>query len=265
MIIDIHAHAFTDELAPRALAALAANCHVQPRIDGTCAGLLASMQRSGVDKTAIMPIATKPSQVKSINRWAEDINRQNENLICFGTLHPLQDDWQTEIDYLAANGIPGIKLHPDYQQFYVDEPELLPIYRALADAGLILLFHAGVDVGLPSPVHCPPQRLAQVLDKVPDLTIIAAHMGGYDCWDDVERYLVGRNLYFDTSYSIAHLGAERMASLIHAHGANKVLFGTDSPWTDQAEEVAKIRALALSDGEIASVLGENAGRLLRVR
>lgn len=264
MIIDIHTHAFPDGLAARALEVLTANCSVKPCIDGTCGGLLASMRRAQIDVSAIMPIATKPAQARSINRWAAETN-QREGLICFGSLHPLQDDWANEIKFLAESGVPGIKLHPDYQEFYVDDPIAMPIYRALADAGLILLLHAGVDIGLPTPVHCTPERLARVLDAVPGLTVIAAHMGGYDCWDDVERYIIGRDLYLDTSYSLADLGPERMASLIKAHGARRVLFGTDSPWTDQADEVAGIRALPLSDSDIAAVLGTNALRLLNGR
>ncbi len=264
MIIDIHTHAFPDELAPRALAALSECSHVPPHTDGTCAGLSASMRCAGVDRSVIMPIATKPAQVGSINNWAAAINRQHRDLISFGTLHPQQDDLSAEIDRLAAEGIPGVKFHPDYQDFFVDAPEMIPTYRALAAAGLIVLFHAGVDIGLPPPVHCTPERLARVLDAVPALTVIAAHMGGYDCWDDVERCLVGRDLYFDTSYSLADLGSERMTALMRAHGAGRILFGTDSPWTDQSDEVAAIRALPLTDDEISAVLGGNAARLLSV-
>lgn len=264
MIIDIHTHTFPDELAPRAVAALAACGKISPHTDGTCAGLLASMRRAGVDHSAMMPIATKPSQARTINAMAAELNRRFPALTCFGTLHPAQEDWAEEIARLVADGIPGIKLHPDYQKFFVDDPTMLPIYRALAQAGRIVLFHAGVDIGLPPPVHCPPERLARVLDAVPELTIIAGHMGGYTQWDDVERHLLGRALYLDTSYSLGDLGAARMADLIHRHGAARVLFGTDSPWTDQAAVVAEIRALPLTDAEKAAILGENAARLLEI-
>lgn len=262
MIIDIHTHTFPDELAARAIEVLYNNCGVSPVLDGTNAGLVTSMKSAGVDKSAIMPIATKPSQVRSINSWAAMVNSQYKDLICFGTLHPKQDDWFREIAQLRADGIKGIKLHPDYQEFFVDEPELFPMYQALADAGLILLFHAGIDIGLPPPVHCTPERLARVLDAVPDLTIIAAHMGGYQCWDEAERYLVGRDLYLDTSYTIADLGPKRMTAMIKAHGPSRILFGTDSPWTDQAAEIAAIRALNLTEDQIADVLGDNAAHLL---
>ncbi len=262
MIIDIHTHTFPDALAARAVAVLAERSNVTPYSDGTCMGLCASMQIAGVDRSVVMPIATKPAQVRSINSWAVEINRSFEQLICFGTIHPKQDDWQTEIDLLVSDGIQGVKFHPDYQEFFVDDAELVPIYKTLADAGLIVLFHAGVDIGLPPPVHCTPDRLVKVMDAVPDLIVIAAHMGGYALWDDVDKFLVGRKLYLDTSYSMTDLGTDRMTELIRAHGADKVLFGTDSPWTDQFAEISGIRALPLRDDEIDAILGGNAERLL---
>jgi len=262
MIIDMHAHAFPDELAPRAMEVLIGNSGVAAFTDGTLAGLRASMRRAGVGRSVVAPIATKPGQAASVNRWAARVHREFDDIICLGSLHPLQDDWPSEIEGLVAAGIPGIKLHADYQLFFADDPVAIPMYRALADAGLFVLFHAGVDIGLPPPVHCTPDRLARVLDAVPDLTIIAAHMGGYKCWDEVEEHLVGRDLYFDTSYSFADLGPERMTALIKAHGAQRIVFGTDSPWTDQSAEIANLRSLALTEGEKAAVLGGNAQRLM---
>ena len=263
MIIDAHTHIFPDALAPRAMEVLVGNSGTTPFTDGTCAGLRKSMRNGGVDISVVAPIATKPSQTRGINKWAVELCK-SDDLISLGTLHPMQENWQSEIDKLVANGIRGIKLHPDYQEFFVDEPEYVPVFRALADAKLIVLFHAGVDIGLPPPVHCTPDRLARLLDAVPDLTTIAAHMGGYKCWDEVERYLVGRNLYFDTSYSISGLGADRMAAIIKAHGPGRILFGTDSPWTDPASEIPAIRMLDLPHDDVEAILGGNAARLLGV-
>ena len=87
-------------------------------------------------------------------------------------------------------------------------------------------------------------------------------MGGYALWDDVEKYLIGRNLYLDTSFSLEDLGEDRMISMIKKHGPDMVLFGTDSPWTGQAEEIEKLRNLNLKSNEIDGILGENARILL---
>lgn len=262
MIIDFHTHTFPDELAQRALKALSQRAGVPAHTDGTNEGLCASMRQAGVDYAVTAPIATRPAQVRAINSWAAEVHACRPELICLGTLHPALTDWREEIDRLRADGVPGVKMHHDYQECYVDDPGLLPIYRALADAGLLLLVHAGVDIGLPPPVHCPPERLAHVLDAVPNLTIIAAHMGGYAQWEAVEAHLLGRALYLDTSYSLADLGAARMTALIRAHDPARVLFGTDSPWTAQQAEVAAIRALPLKAEETQAILGGNAARLL---
>ncbi len=263
MIIDFHTHTFPDELAQRAITALSQRAGVPALTDGTNDGLRASMQRAGITYAVIAPIATRPAQVRAINSWAAAVTARHPELVCLGTLHPALADWQEEIDRLHAAGLPGVKMHHDYQECFVDDPALLPRYRALADAGLLLLVHAGVDIGLPPPVHCPPERLARVLDAVPGLTLIAAHMGGYAQWEAVEEHLVGRELYFDTSYSRADLGTERMTALIRAHGATRVLFATDSPWTEQQAEVAGLRALPLAEDEKQAILGGNAERLLR--
>jgi predicted TIM-barrel fold metal-dependent hydrolase len=262
MIIDFHAHTFPDDLAPRAIAALSAKAGVPAFTDGTNAGLCASMRDAGIACAVLMPIATKPGQVRGINAWAAALNREGGALRAFGTLHPAQTDWAEEIARLAADGVPGVKLHPDYQGFYIDDPAHYPLFRALAAAERLVLVHAGIDIGLPPPVHCPPERLARLLDAVPALTVIAAHMGAYGQWEAVERELLGRSLYFDTSYSFAALGAARMLTLIRAHGVARILFGTDSPWRAQAAEVAAISALPLTDTERAAVLGGNAQRLL---
>lgn len=262
MVIDIHTHAFPDPIVSRAMEVLIGNSGLQPFTDGTYGGLRDSMKRAGVDLSVIAPIATKPAQARGVNRCAVEINKANDALISLGSLHPEQDDWRSEIDGLVASKIKGVKFHPDYQEFYVDEPRLTPVYRALAEAELIVLFHAGVDIGLAPPVHCTPDRLARVLDAVPELTVIAGHMGGYKRWDDVQRYLVGRDLFFDTSFSRADLGDKAMASLMREHGVDRMLFGTDSPWTDQEAEVEGIRALGFNKDEQCAILGGNAAKLL---
>jgi predicted TIM-barrel fold metal-dependent hydrolase len=262
MIVDIHTHTFPDDLAARAVAALSARAGIPAHSDGTCAGLRASLTRAGIDRAVMQPVATKPTQVAAINTWAIAHHDPVNGLACFGVLHPADDAWPAEIERLAAAGVPGIKLHPDYQGFFVDEPRLRPLFRALADAGLIVLFHAGVDIGLPPPVHCPPERLARLLDAVPHLTVIAAHMGGYQQWDDVARHLAGRDLYLDTGYTQDDLPPAALVDLIRAHGAARVLYGTDSPWRDQAADLARFRTLPLTPDEQTAILGENAQRLL---
>lgn len=260
MIIDIHTHCFADNLAARAISVLSRKGNINPYTDGTVKGLKSSMKNAGVDISVLQTIATKPEQTNTINRWAVSV--QDDSIMSFGTLHPDYPHWKDEIRYLAQSGIKGIKLHPDYQGFFVDDPALFPIYEAIFNEGLIVLFHAGIDIGFPDPCHCPPARLRNVADAFPGARIIAAHMGGYKCWEDVERYLVGTEIYFDTSFSFDALGAFQMKKLILEHGTEKILFGTDSPWADQAVEIQNIKSIGLSASETEMILGGNAMALL---
>lgn len=260
-IIDIHTHIFPDELAARAVKQLAGRSGETACLDGTAVGLEESMRRNGINLGVTQPVSTKASQVASINTFAIELNRR-PTLINFGTLYPDYEGNAAEIERLKTAGIKGVKFHPDYQNFFVDEDRMFPLYRQMADAGLIAFFHAGIDIGLPPPVHCTPARLITVLDRVPDLTVVAAHFGGFKMWDDVEKHLIGRNLWMDTSYTLAWLPAERFVKMARKHGVEKIVFGSDSPWADQGEEIKLHAESGLTEPELAAVFYDNAARLL---
>lgn len=263
MIIDIHTHCFPDDLAVRAVPLLAETAAIQSYTDGTVHDLKRSMREADIDISVVQPIATKPSQVKTINDWAGKI--QDETIMSFGTLHPDYPDWKEEVKRLVERGSKGIKFHPDYQDFFVDEERMYPIYEMLFSHGLIILFHAGVDIGLKPPYHCTPDRLRKLIRMFPGGRIIAAHMGSFLYWDEVLEVLAGEDIYFDTSYSLHRLGEERMVQLIRAHGASRVLFGTDSPWSSQAGDVKDFQSLALSQDEQEMILCKNARMLLGIK
>ncbi len=260
MIIDIHTHFFPDDLAARAIPALSKKADSPAYTEGTLSSLKDSMIRCGVAKSVLLPIATKPSQTRPVNEWAVSV--KDESIIPFGSLHPEYENWKEQVDFLHANNIKGIKLHPDYQDFYVDDQKLFTMYEYIFLKNMIILFHAGVDIGLPYPIHCTPKRLLKVMEAFPQGTIIAAHMGGFKCWDDVFKYLAGRNVYFDTSYTFEYLDKKLIKKLILCHGVEKILFGTDSPWSDQSKDIKDIYSLNLGTEEENLIFYKNAARLL---
>lgn len=263
LIIDVHAHIFPNELAPRALSGLSARANIAPHTNGTVEGLLVGMENAGIDFSVVQHIAVKPAQAEKINAWAEQL-MAHKGILCFGALHPDMPGLPKAALRLKQAGFRGVKLHPDYQGFFADDKAAYPLYAALADAGLIALFHAGEDIGLPPPVHAGPERLARVAADFPALRIIAAHMGGYRCWGQTSILANYENVYLDTSYAPTLLSQEEVAALIRTHGAGRVLFGTDSPWAPQKEAVAFISGLNLTPKEINGVLGENARKLLQL-
>lgn len=262
MIIDFHTHAFPDKIADRAIASLVKGCGGQYNScsDGTAAGLLNNMDKFGVDISVVMPVVTSPSQTVSINNWAREIT--SEKLISFGGIHPATDDFKRDIDLVCDLGLPGIKLHPEYQQFELDAPEMLRIYDYALSKDLILMFHAGFDPAYPPPIHSSPRQFAKIYKELGGGRIIAAHLGGERQWDEVEKHIVGTDIYIDTSMGTNYYSAEQFVRIVKNHGADKILFATDSPWSCADEEIANINKMPLKNREKELIFYKNAQRLL---
>ncbi len=264
MIIDIHTHIFPDALAAKALAVLEENCNYEykPVTDMTATSLLERMEEWGIDVSVVQPVITKPSQFLKTNNWAQKIN--GEKIISFGGIYPHGENWKEELDYLVSLGLKGIKFHSEYQNFYVDDSKMLKIYDYALSKGLIILFHGGYDPAVPPPFKSNPKMFAKIADEMKGGDIIVAHLGGHDMWDDVEKYLVGKNVYLDTSMGFKYYPTDQFLRIVKTHGAKKILFGSDSPWSNAKEEINYLKKLSLSREEIDDILGNNAKKLLGI-
>ncbi len=271
MLIDFHTHIFPDAIAPRTIQALIGGiakeqgeAYLEGKTlhytDATLQGLLASMEEQGVNRSVCLPIVTKLSQTESINRFAEGI--RNEKTLSFGSLHPMQEDWEQVLESLAERGFRGIKLHPQFQFCDMDAPESVRIIRKAEQLGLLVMFHAGVDIGLPPPVYATPEKICHVLEYTEGSHLIAAHLGGWQMWDDVERYLVGTPVYLDTAFIKDHIAPGQAKRIIENHGAEKILFGSDSPWERPADTLAFLQSLGLSQEQLDCITHKNALQLL---
>lgn len=262
MIIDFHVHAFPDNVAPKAMEALFSTYNKKPATDGTISSLTSELSDAGVDLAVIQPVATNPRQVKSINNWAS--SHEEPNIISFAGMHPEYDDIQGEIDRIISLGLKGIKIQGNFQNIYVDAPYMYPIYEA-AQGKLMMLFHAGAEIAPLTEDKATPKRLAKVHNDFPNLTIIAAHMGGYMMWDESEEYLIGKDIYIDTSACFENMiSDERLLNMIRKHGADKVLYATDMPLGVPKKELARLQRIGLTDNELEQILGTNAMRLLNM-
>ena len=261
-IIDVHTHAFPDKLAARAIAHLERQSGVRAALDGTVSALLASMDRAGIATAVVCSIATAPGQFEAILRWSSAI--AGPRLLPFPSVHPAAADPTSEVRQIAAAGFLGVKLHPEYQGFHIDDPALDELYRALEKAGLIVLFHAGHDIGFPDSDRAAPRRLLAVHRAFPELKIVASHLGGFRRWEEVAAHLLGSGVWLDTSYTIGHITAGLLREILLGHHPDRLLFGTDSPWVDQAGEVDLIRALGLPAELTDLILGGSARALLGI-
>jgi len=278
MIIDFHTHTFPAAIAPATIDKLSRVARVRPFTDGTDAGLRASMAKAGVDLSILLPVATRPGQVAGINDHAAKANEQQGELLSFASMHPDCDAWREELARIAGLGMKGIKIHPVYQGVEQDDLRYLRILDRAGELGLIVVTHSGVDIGYPEVVQSSPEKIASAVRQVGPVNLVAAHMGGWRQWEEAACLAEFPNIFLDTSFSTGMLtprqegdytaeerrllDEESFLKMVCAFGVNRILFGTDSPWSDQGSSVAWIRALPMSEKEKAAILGENAMKLL---
>ncbi len=280
MIIDFHIHTFPDKIASRTINMLATKCRTKPNSDGTLSAQLDSMKRSGVDWSVAQPVMTKPEQTGKLNAGfiANRDQYLSQGIIPFGGMHPENENYKEEIDRLRDGGILGIKLHPAYQCIPFDDIRFMRIIDYACEQGLIVLTHAGWDIGIYDQNYCSVPQVLNVINTVHPNKLVLAHMGGWADWENVEKYLAGAPVWFDTAFSIGpitalpgcseppikdeNLSDEDFIRLARKHGTDKVLFATDYPWADQTDYVQRIQDMALTDEEKEQILGGNALALL---
>ncbi|WP_303836865.1 amidohydrolase family protein [Ruminococcus flavefaciens] len=261
---DFHTHAFTDELAKRAVSGLALTSGIEPATDGTVSGLRRKLEENGIDRGMMLPVATKPSQQEAINNWAASVMR--DGLYCCGTVHPDAENTVAEVERIKALGLYGVKFHSEYQNFRPDEERMFPIYEKIAELGLIAVFHGGWDPYSKDEIKATPQSFAAVAGTFPKLKIVSAHLGGLNLWDDIEKYTAGRfhNLWFDVSVISRFISDEQLLRIIKKQGAERVLFGSDCPWDEPANEIDMINRLSLTDEEKELIFFRSAEKLLGI-
>ena len=280
-IFDFHTHTFPDRIAAKALGNLSHASHTVPFADGTEKGLIIKMKEGGVSGSLILPVATSAQQVEKINSSAAEVNRKykDEGLISFGCMHPMYENFSDELKRIRDLGLKGIKIHPVYQGLDIDDPVFVRIIKEAADLGLTVITHAGLDIGYPGVVRCSPLQCRHVVEEVGRFSFVLAHMGGWRNWDEVPDVLSDTGVFLDTAFSNGRfyplkddgywhdedcylLNEEEFMRIVKAFGAGRILFGTDSPWSDQKESIAFIEKLPLSDDEKKKILWQNAADLL---
>ncbi len=260
MTIDFHTHIFPDAIATQAIPALAKQANTQAALNGTVKDLLQSMTRHHISRSVVCSIATSPKQFQPILDWSRAI--ASEQIIPLPSVHPASSSVLTELQSIHDHGFPGIKLHPYYQDFFVDEERLLPLFAQCAALGLFIVMHCGYDIGFPREERANPEQIRQLLTRVPSLKLVAAHLGAWQQWEDVSRHLIGEDVYLDLAFVLDFLPREQAVAIITGHPEDRILFGSDSPWEDQGEAVQKLRNLHLPKDLEGRILHRNGEELL---
>ena len=266
MVIDFHTHIFPESIATRTISSLEAKAGIKAATDGTINGLLTSMDKAQVSTSVILPVVTKPAQFESVNNFAVKVNETyNGRLISFGGIHPDSDNYKAELDKIKELGLKGVKIHPDYQGVMIDDARYMRIIEYADALGLIIVTHAGVDIGIPELVHCPPDKMRKVLDELKPSRMVLAHYGGWKQWEMVYDWLAGENVYLDTAFTFDFIDDDMFLKILEKHNKDKILFATDSPWSRVENNIDKIKALPIDSDIKEKILYGNAARLLQIK
>lgn len=278
MIIDFHTHTFPDRIAAASIKVLEDTSDTIGFTDGTNKGLIESMKKAGVDMSIILPVVTNPVKTSNINRFAAETNEKTEEtgLFSFGGIHPDSSDYKELIRECASLGLKGIKLHPDYYGVMFNDIRIKRIVSYATELGLIVITHAGMDIGLYPPICCSIDSILEVMREVQPDRLVLAHMGGWMNWEEVTQRLSGENVWIDTAFSLGEinwknkdkhkpyhmLSDEMFVKMVREFGSKKVLFATDCPWADQLDYVNRIKASNLTAEEKENIFHKNAEELL---
>ncbi|MBQ7356474.1 MAG: amidohydrolase family protein [Clostridia bacterium] len=271
MIIDFHTHIFPDRIAEKTISLLASRGGREPSFNGTEAGLLSKMRDAGVDISICLPVVTSPKQFDSILEFADGVNRRyghpsERRIISFAGIHPGCDDIGGKMKLISERGFLGVKIHPDYQDTFINDERYVEILKYAREYDLIVVTHAGVDGAYRDrEVRCTPERVIDLIRRVPHEKFILAHYGGNEMTEQVASLLCGENIYFDTGLVLDYIDDNSFKKILDKHGADKILFATDGPWADAEAYIARIRSLGLGEDAENKIFSENAKRLINLR
>ena len=95
--------------------------------------------------------------------------------------------------------------------------------------------------------------------------LVLAHLGGWKEWDAVEELIAGEKVYLDTAFLEEYISDEQLLRIIRRHGAERILFGTDCPWSGQRESIERFKKLSLTEEERTLIFSGNAERLFGLK
>lgn len=253
MLYDVHAHAFHPKIAHKVLEQLEEHYGIRPLGTGTADDLAARAEAAGLDRFTVLTAATTPDQVIPANNWALEIKAAYPRAVAFGSVHPGFAGWEAQLDRLERAGIQGLKIHPEFQGFRLDDPGLDPILES-ARGRFTVLVHVG-DTLPPAENPSCPYKLMRLHERFPGLDIIAAHMGGYLHWKWALDGLIGSDVYIDTSSTLPFIDDATLAEIMRRHPRERILFGSDYPLFDPAEEAERIKTrLGFSQAEVEELM-----------
>lgn len=252
-VADFHAHVFPDKLADKAAGSIGDFYGVQITRTASVDMLVQEEKKAGISRCVVSNSAVTPRQVHNVNDFISAAVAAHPNFIGFGSIFPGMDGAEDELDRMLSLGLRGIKIHPDFQKLAIDDPSGIETYRAIARRGLPVLFHMG-DYRYD---FSSPERLTNLLRKVPDLQVIAAHFGAWGAWEQSLAHPQPENVLYDTSSSLPMADHDLILRLFDKLGTERFLFGSDFPMWSPKQELERFLALGFDEATNETILYGN--------
>ncbi len=256
-VVDAHVHVYPEKIALRAAESVGDFYQYPMFKEGSVPAMLAAVEGSPITHHIIYSVATKPSNVESINDFIAAECKKHPNFVGFMAMHQDYPNPEDEIERAIGLGLRGMKLHPDTQKVNMDDDRLMRIYE-LIEGRMPLVMHCGdyrTDFS-----H--PRRMKRILHEFPNLVVDAAHFGGWSVFDLAVEYLENENCFLDMSSSQKFLGRRRTRELCEIYGADRILFGSDFPMWDPSEEFEMFESLDFPKADFEKMTWHNAERFI---
>jgi predicted TIM-barrel fold metal-dependent hydrolase len=189
-------------------------------------------------------------------------------LIPFGSVDPHQTALAVDTvrRLLADHGVRGFKFHPTLQAFAPNDTDFYPIYAAIEEAQVPVVFHTGqtgIGAGLPGSRglklrYSQPMLIDDVAADFPRLTVILAHPSVP--WQDeaISMATHKANVFIDLSGWSPKYFPPQLVRAAGSYLSHKVLFGSDYPVIDPQRWLRDFEGLGLSEAARGRILKSNA-------
>lgn len=266
-VFDIHTHTYPEPIAEKACISLGKFYDLPIQGTGTYAHLESQSAANNIGGYLLFSVATNAHQVPKVNTsiaaLAELSRSHGFKSVGFAGMHQDYPDFEGEINRSVELGLRGVKIHPDIQGVDINDARLFPLYEILQSKNLPVYLHMGD--GRPQYQFSRADKLVDVLNKFPRLEVVAAHLGGYLAWEASMELLAGReHVWYDTSSALWAMTTEYAETVIGKLGTENIMFGTDYPIVNTAEELARFFKIRLTEQQREDILWNNAIRFLHL-
>ena len=180
------------------------------------------------------------------SRVAEYVARDPGKYLGFAGIDPMAESCLDDLDEAIELGLVGVTLSPSGQNFHPCHTNAMRIYERCAESGLPIFIHPGTHLGsIVNLEYDQPHLWDEPARSFPDLRLVLGQVG--HPWMDQALVMIGkhRHMYADLS----HLTGQPWLlynALVKAHQSgktNKLLFGSDFPFTTPQEAIVAIYSI----------------------